>query len=169
MQPKSWSGTPESRATSRLAIHEGTLRETKASCRSLPPARDDVVARLELLQQPGNVGRVVLAVAVDRDQDLAAGQVERGRQGRGLAAIAPQEDDPDVLGIARPGSPPASRPCRRSSRRRRRSARSEVAGGRKHRVELGMERLDVVDFVVDRNQDRQIELGRVESEANVSR
>src|SRR5512133_1645436 len=31
VQPKSWSGTPESRATIRLASHEGTLRVRKAS------------------------------------------------------------------------------------------------------------------------------------------
>ena len=42
VQPKSCSGTPESRATSRLAIHDGTLRETKHRgdpCASRRPRR----------------------------------------------------------------------------------------------------------------------------------
>ena len=32
-------------------------------------------------------------------EDLAARQVERGRERRGLAAVAPEERDPDVLGV----------------------------------------------------------------------
>ena len=35
----------------------------------LPPAADDVVALVELLEQPPDVGRVVLEVAVHRDDD----------------------------------------------------------------------------------------------------
>ena len=120
----------------------------------LPPARDDVVAGVELLQQPGNVGRVVLPIAVDRDEDLAARQVESGRQGRGLAAVAPQEHDANVLGI---GMLNRLELRRRAIRRAVIDKNQLVFKGQRpqYRVELGVKRLDVVDLVEDRNQDRQ--------------
>ena len=65
-----------------------------------PPAGDDVKALVQGLEQPGDVGGVVLAVAVDRHQDLAPRQVQCGRKRGGLTAVSPEEDGPHVLGIA---------------------------------------------------------------------
>ena len=57
----------------------------------------------------------------------------------------------------------SSPPSRRSSRHRRRSARSASGERAEDRVELGVERDDVLDLVVDGDQDREVEdRGRVE-------
>jgi hypothetical protein len=45
------------------------------------PARDDVVALVELRQQARDLGGVVLEVGVDRDDRLTNGRVEAGGQG----------------------------------------------------------------------------------------
>ncbi len=65
----------------------------------LPPARDHVVALFELREQPRDVGRIILPVAVDGNDDLAARQIERRRQRRSLAAVSPQKHHANVLGI----------------------------------------------------------------------
>ena len=122
----------------------------------LPPARHNVVARIELLQEPGDIGRVILAIAIDGHEDLTARLVKRGRQRRGLAAVAPKEHDPDVLRIA---------PLDRLQPRGRAVGRAIIDEDQliphrqaaQHRVELGVQRLDVVDLVENRNQYRQIE------------
>ena len=152
MQPKSCKATPESRATSRLAIQDGTLRDNERVVTILPPARNHVVTGFELFQQPGNVRRVVLPVAVDRDQDLSARQVEGGRQGRRLATVAPQEHNPHVLGV---NALNRLELCRRAVGRTVIDKDQLVIDGQRpqYGIELGVKRLDVVDFVEHRNQD----------------
>ena len=61
------------------------------------PARDEVEALVELGEQPRDLGRVVLEVAVDRDDDVAARLREPGRERGGLAEVAPQADDAHVV------------------------------------------------------------------------
>ena len=127
-----------------------------------PPARDDVEALIEAIEQPGDVGRVVLAVAVHRDQDRPPRQVERRRERGGLAAVAAQEGDADVLGVAVLDL----RELRRRPVGRAVIDEDQLVAEREraeHLVELGVERDDVLDLVVDGDQDRQVEdRGRVE-------
>ena len=61
------------------------------------PARDEVEALVELREQARDLGRVVLQVAVDRDDDVALRLLEAGLQRGRLAEVAPQPDDADVV------------------------------------------------------------------------
>ena len=61
------------------------------------PAGDEVEALVELREQPRNLGRVVLQVAVDRDDGVAVCLVEAGRERGRLAEVAAQADDADVV------------------------------------------------------------------------
>ncbi len=123
----------------------------------LAPAGDDVVALVDLLEQGGDVGRVVLQVAVHRDDDRAARVVEAGGH-RGRLSVVPAELDepePRVVGReraqARVGVVTASvvddhdlpRPAERVQRL----------------AERGVERFDVPLLVVHRDDDR--DLGRL--------
>src|SRR5207249_11378563 len=60
------------------------------------PAADDVEAVLEPREQPRDVGRVVLSVAVERDDDGGARMREARRERRGLPEVAVQVDDVEV-------------------------------------------------------------------------
>ena len=63
----------------------------------LAPAVDHVVPLVQFGQQPGDVGRVVLAVGVEGDDDPAAGMVEAGGEGCRLAVVAAEADGDDVV------------------------------------------------------------------------
>ena len=52
------------------------------------PTRDDIEALGELGQERRDIGRVVLAVAIHRDNDVAAAVLNRRHQGGGLPVIA---------------------------------------------------------------------------------
>ena len=83
------------------------------------PAGDEVEALLELREQARDLGRIVLEVAVDRDDDVALRLLEARLQRGRLAEVAPQPDDADVVvRSVQPGQ--RARTSRRSSRRRRR-------------------------------------------------
>ena len=86
----------------RLKIRErNAARERVAPLRL--PAGDQVEALVELREQPRDLGRIVLEVAVDRDDGLAARLVEAGHERRGLAEVAAKADDADVLlGVVQP-------------------------------------------------------------------
>ena len=60
------------------------------------PAADEVEALVQLRQQLRDLGGVVLEVAVDRDDDVAAGLGEAGGEGGRLAEVAAQPDDADA-------------------------------------------------------------------------
>ena len=64
---------------------------------ALLPAGHEVVALLERRDEVGDLGGVVLAVAVHRDDDVAAGGGEAVRERRRLAEVAPQLDDAHVV------------------------------------------------------------------------
>ena len=72
----------------------------------LPPARNDVVALGDLVQQFGDVGGIVLQVGVDGDDDIAPGGIDAGHHGGRLAVVAAevQHADPRVLtgGLVQP-------------------------------------------------------------------
>ncbi len=75
-------------------------REEPARERVAPvrlPAGDQVEALVELREQPRDLGGIVLQVAVDRDDGVAACLVEAGHERGGLAEVAAQPDDADVL------------------------------------------------------------------------
>ena len=59
------------------------------------PAADDVVPFVELGQEPGDLGRVVLEVAVEGEDDRALRRPEARRERRGLAEVAAEPDAPD--------------------------------------------------------------------------
>ena len=61
----------------------------------LPPAGDDVVAGVDLGEQGGDVGRIVLEVGVQGDDDVPPGEVEPRGQGGRLAEVPPEPDDAD--------------------------------------------------------------------------
>ena len=68
------------------------------------PARDEVEPLVELREQSRDLGRVILEVGVDRDEDLAFGVCEPGRERCRLAEVPPQTDDPDVVvGVVQTG------------------------------------------------------------------
>ena len=58
-----------------------------------PPAADHIVALVDLVQQQGNVGRVVLQVGVQRHDHVAARQIKASSEGCRLAKIAAKADD----------------------------------------------------------------------------
>ncbi len=58
----------------------------------LAPAADQVIAFVELVEQHGDIGRVVLQIGIQQDDDAAAGMVDPGGDGGGLPEI-PAEDD----------------------------------------------------------------------------
>ena len=133
----------------------GDLSRDEGIVPLLAPARDDVVPCIELLEEPGDVGRVVLTVAIDGYQDLAPRLVERRRERRGLAAVAPQADDSHVFRVAPPNrvepfGRAIGRPVIYEDQLVPQRSRPQ------HDVELGMKWIDVVDFVEDGNQHRQI-------------
>ena len=84
-----------------------------------PPAADDVIALLDLGDEKRDVVGIVLQVGVQADDDVAAGVVEAGDQGRRLAEIFPQADDLDSGRRSSAGrsGPARSHPCCRRRRR----------------------------------------------------
>ena len=56
----------------------------------LAPAADDVVSLAQLLQEHGNVVRIVLQVAIHGDDVFTFGMIETSRQGGGLPEVAAQ-------------------------------------------------------------------------------
>ena len=61
----------------------------------LPPSAGDVIASVDLGQQIRNVFGRVLQVAIHRDNHVALGQLEPGRQRRCLSEIPPEHDHPE--------------------------------------------------------------------------
>jgi hypothetical protein len=77
-------------------------REPWVAARRPPPVHDVHVVG-ERAQDARDVGRVVLAVAVDRDEDLAARVLDAGGERRRLAVVARQPDDPEARLLGREG------------------------------------------------------------------
>ena len=64
------------------------------------PATHDVKAPGELFEQARNIGRVVLAIPVHGDDDIAPGLIDAGAQGGGLSEVLSEldHDHPGVPG-----------------------------------------------------------------------
>ena len=61
------------------------------------PARDEVESLLELCEQAWDLGRIVLEIAVDGDDDVALRLLETSLECGRLAEVAPEPDDANVL------------------------------------------------------------------------
>ena len=59
----------------------------------LAPAGADIESFIEFLEQPRDIGRIVLQIAVHRNDDIAAREIEAGHHRSGLTKVAPQVDD----------------------------------------------------------------------------
>ena len=93
---KSCSGMPEALRTVQLKKRDGQ-RLVEGVLAALLPARDEVVALRQRRREVGDLGRVVLAVAVHGDDVVAARGGEAVRERRRLAEVAPQLDDAHVV------------------------------------------------------------------------
>ena len=60
----------------------------------LLPAADHIVSLFELGEKAGNLGRVVLEIAVERENQFAPARLEPRREGRRLAKVAAKPDRP---------------------------------------------------------------------------
>ena len=118
----------------------------------LLPAADHVVSLFELGQEARNLGRVVLKIAVEREDQVAPGGLERGREGRRLAEVAPKPD--------RPHSRIAPGQCGQDGPRTVATAiidenefdwPSRAVG--EHGIELAVQRGQAFFFIVDRDDD----------------
>ncbi len=65
----------------------------------LAPAADQVIAFIQLVEQHGDIGRVVLQIGIQQDDDTAARVVDPGGDGGGLPEIAAEDHCPRMLGI----------------------------------------------------------------------
>ena len=116
------------------------------------PAGDEVVALVELGEEPRDLGRVVLQVAVNCHDDVSGGlaeaRIERGR----LAEVPAQPDDADVVvRVVQPGQR-AEGAVGRAVVDEDRLPRPPVAG--EGRGQLVVEQRDAALLVVDRDDDR---------------
>ena len=105
-------------------------------------------------EQRRDVVRVVLAVAVERDDDLAARVREAGRQRGGLAEVAVEVDDAEVR-IARARAPRAARACASRLPSFTKTISYGPPSARATARQLGVQRPDVALLVVDGNDDRE--------------
>ena len=116
------------------------------------PARDEVEALVELREQLGDLGRVVLQVGVDRHDDVAASLEEAGLERSSLAEVPAEVDDDDVRHlVVQPGEDGHASV--------RRAVVDEddlelVAPRLECRGDLGVQRLERVLLVEQGNDDR---------------
>src|SRR5665648_272251 len=118
---------------------------------ALLPARDQVIPLVQARDETGDLGGVVLAIAVERDHVVAAHGLEAVRQRRRLAEVTPQLDDAHVV-------TGGGEPLHRGARAVGGPVVDEddlkgQAGGPKRRVDLRDERLDAVGLVEDRDDE----------------
>ena len=115
------------------------------------PAGDEVEALVELGEQARDLGRVVLEVAVDRDDDVALGLREPGRERGRLAEVAPQPDDAHVVVRVVEARQRGERAVRRAVVDEDRLPR--LAERLERRVQLVVEQRDAPLLVVDGDDD----------------
>ena len=84
----------DSRLRIPLATREEAPQPVVAGRPVHPPAGDGVPV-IEVGQQPGNVGRVVLQIGVHREHPPAPGRAEAGIGGRGFPGVGLEPHQPD--------------------------------------------------------------------------
>ena len=118
------------------------------------PTGDDVKTLVEHFDEARDVGRIVLKIAVDRHDHIAARVVEPRHHRRGLADVVAQMDDADALvplrqlGCQRSGPVPAA-----VIDEQQLAVVPEIVEHGKQLVEEGSQ---VLLLVVERNHDRHI-------------
>src|SRR6266511_1123343 len=119
------------------------------------PARDEVeVLAQQPPHEPRDVGRVVLEVAVHRDDDVPAGGVDARLHRGGLPVVAQEPHDPHVRPEPRrPGEERLPRPVAAAVVHGDELPRARVR--RERRLDAVEQRGDVLDLVVHRNDDRE--------------
>ena len=100
----------------------------------LLPARHEVESLVELREQPRNLGRIVLLVAVDRHDRRPGRLREAGGERCGLAEVPAQPDDAHVAGTC-------VQPCQRRERPIRRAVVDEDGLPFFDRIERGLQLL----------------------------
>src|SRR6185369_3648640 len=120
----------------------------------VPPARDEVAALFEPGDQARDVARIVLAVRVERDDDVTGRPFEPGSNRRRLAEVAPEAYDAHVRVLVAD----ATQRLERSVARAVVDVDDLVAAAeiRKRGGQLRMQRHEVVDLVVDRQHDGDV-------------
>ena len=144
------AATPVIREISLLAATDGRRRVSGA----VPPAAgapsaDQVVALAEFVDQPRNVRRIIFAVAVERHHDRAGGAIESAGQRGGLTGIARQPEHAHVrVALANTAQHLEAAVAAAVINEQDLLGAAQTA---QHRVELAMERREVVPLVVKRN------------------
>ena len=88
----------------RFAICEGTRRESElGSCLCFRQPQTISKPCSEPLDHRGDVRRIVLAVAIERDHDRSPRVIEPGRQSRSLTEVSPKADhaNPRIAAVKR--------------------------------------------------------------------
>ena len=75
----------------------GELAHEPVIAAGVAPAADEVEAFFDFLEEAGNFFGIVLEIAVHRNDDVAAGEIEAGFERGGLAEIAAEADDVDAM------------------------------------------------------------------------
>ena len=89
---------PQPREPSRDAVEDPREQPSRPRIAAPRlPAGDQVEALVEFREQTRDLCRIVLEVAVDRDDDIALGLRKPGSERRRLAEVAAQPDDPHVV------------------------------------------------------------------------
>ncbi len=135
----------------------GDRRQAAAEARARPslgaPSAHQVVALGEFGQQARDVGRIVLAVAVDCDHHVAGGLMQSADERRGLSRVAREPEYPDVrvasLDRAQDVDAAVGRAVVDEQHLVRHGGRAE------HAREFLVQRSQVVPLVVERNNYRE--------------
>ena len=64
-----------------------------------PPPRDHIIALLELLEQHGDIRRIILEISINQDDHISCGIVDSGGDCSGLAEISTKFDRTSMLWI----------------------------------------------------------------------
>jgi molybdopterin molybdotransferase len=143
----------QARDTARRGIEEPRERAPEPRVPTLRlPARDEVEAFVELGEKARDLAGIILEVGVDRDDHVATGVREPGRERGGLAEIPAQPDHANVLVLGMEASE-----CREASVGRAvvdEDHLPRAAEGLEGRFQLVVQRRERQLLVVDRHDDR---------------
>ncbi len=128
-------------------------REKRLLAREAPPAGDVDAGPFERGEEPRNVARVVLPVAVEGHHDRAARVGEARRERRGLAEVPVEVDDAEVRILGRKRAEAGERRVGAAVVDENDLVGAADAGG--NTGDLGEEGVDVALLVVDRHDDRE--------------
>ena len=126
IEPQSVMGTPTASDARRLTVADNAAAQERVDA-PVAPCADDVVAGVDLREQPRDLLGRVLEIGVDRDDDVAARVGEAGEDG-GMLPDVPGERDDRHARVARRDLREDRRAIDRGCRRRRRPPRRSGRG-----------------------------------------